>query len=131
MGAGTSIGIWSLIAGIFLIIFGGLLCLTLIGAIIGIPMILAGFAIIGGGAAAGGAVGIGRMVSKNQKDVRVEQREELKLKAELISKGLCTKCGASTVPEDNFCKECGNVLRQGQVIQGEITGKKLDHGHGG
>jgi len=124
MGAGTSIGIWSLIAGIFLIIFGGILCLTLIGAIIGIPMIISGFAMIGGGAAAGGAVGIGRMVSKSQKEARAEQREELKLKAELISKGLCTKCGAPILPKDNFCKECGNVLRKGEVIQGQISAKK-------
>ncbi|MFI5658845.1 hypothetical protein [Streptomyces sp. NPDC051684] len=62
--AAGGIGIISMIGGIFLFLFGALLCLTIIGAIIGIPMIAAAVTMICGGAAAGtagtavGAVGL-------------------------------------------------------------------------
>jgi hypothetical protein len=41
--------------GITMIVFGGIFCLTIIGAIIGLPMIMAGIGMAGFGAAAGGA----------------------------------------------------------------------------
>ncbi len=107
MGAGTAISIWSLIGGIFLIVIGGLLCLTIIGIIIGVPMIIAGIALIGGGAAAGGAVGAGSIAYKGYKESKREAREDLRLKADLQNKGLCPECGAKVNSKDNFCKQCG------------------------
>ncbi|MGW0681840.1 DUF5362 family protein [Streptomyces sp. NPDC002754] len=48
------IGVLSMIGGVFLMLLGVLLCLTIIGAVFGIPMIMAAVAMFGGGAAAGG-----------------------------------------------------------------------------
>ncbi|MFI0515787.1 hypothetical protein ACH3Y9_40395 [Streptomyces sp. WSLK1-5] len=69
-------GIGGVLAGIGMIILGALLTLTIIGAIIGIPMIAAGVALLTGGtaaAAAGGtvgaagvAVGVGGVASHDQ-----------------------------------------------------------------
>ncbi|MEV0439741.1 hypothetical protein AB0I84_30160 [Streptomyces spectabilis] len=69
-------GLVGVLTGIGMIMFGGLLTLTIIGAIIGIPMIAAGMAVLTGGAAAaaaggavgtaGAAVGIGGAASRDQ-----------------------------------------------------------------
>lgn len=110
MGAGTAVSLWSLIGGIFLIVIGGIFCLTIIGAIIGVPMIIVGLGLIGGGAIAGGTVGAGNIAYRGYKESKKEQREDLKLKADLHSKGLCPKCGAKVSSKDNFCKSCGNAF---------------------
>ncbi|WP_329266759.1 DUF5362 family protein [Streptomyces sp. NBC_01451] len=57
-------GLLGVLGGIGMIVFGVLLTLTIIGAVIGIPMIVAGVAVLTGGAAtatAGGAVGAAGM----------------------------------------------------------------------
>ena len=57
-GAGVGLGMLGVIGGIFLIIIGILLSLTIIGAIIGIPLILAGVGMMGLGGASTVAGGI-------------------------------------------------------------------------
>ncbi len=64
MGAGSTISIWTLIAGIFLIFVGIMFSLTIIGLIIGIPLIILGLKIIAGGAVVGGTVGATKMAYK-------------------------------------------------------------------
>ncbi|WP_416963034.1 hypothetical protein [Streptomyces sp. Agncl-13] len=65
--AGTAVagvGLLGVLGGIGMIVFGALLTLTIIGAIIGIPMVVAGVAVFTGGTAAataGGAVGAAGM----------------------------------------------------------------------
>ena len=49
-------GIFAIFGGLMIALFGLILCLTLIGAIIGIPIMVTGMGVIAGGAA---AVGIG------------------------------------------------------------------------
>ncbi|MEU9919651.1 hypothetical protein [Streptomyces sp. NPDC051001] len=58
------VGLLGVLGGIGMIVFGLLLTVTIIGAVIGIPMIAAGAAVITGGTAAataGGAVGAAGM----------------------------------------------------------------------
>ena len=73
-------------------------------------MIIAGLALIGGGAAAGGAAGAGSIAYKGYRDSKREKREDLRLRADLHSKGLCPECGAKVNSKDNFCKYCGNAF---------------------
>ncbi|RII18648.1 hypothetical protein DSC45_08490 [Streptomyces sp. YIM 130001] len=64
-GAATAgVGVMSMIGGFLLMAMGGLLTLTIIGAIIGIPMIMAGVAAVGGGAAAGAAGAAGGIAAR-------------------------------------------------------------------
>ncbi|MET9063299.1 hypothetical protein ABZX99_36465 [Streptomyces antibioticus] len=60
------VGLLGVLGGIGMIVFGLLLTLTIIGAVIGIPMVVAGAAVITGGTAAataGGAVGAAGMAA--------------------------------------------------------------------
>jgi hypothetical protein len=57
--AGGGVAIGSTIGDLFLMLFGFMFCLTLIGAIVGIPMIISGIAMMGTGAAAGTAIAAG------------------------------------------------------------------------
>jgi delta 1-pyrroline-5-carboxylate dehydrogenase len=112
MGAGTAVSIWSLIGGIFMIIGGGLLCLTIIGAIIGIPMIFGGMALIGGGAVAGGTIGAGKMAYRSYQEVKKDKREDIRFKAEMQDKGVCSNCGVKIKSKDSFCSKCGESLSE-------------------
>lgn len=115
MGVGTAVSIWSLIGGIFLIIIGGALCLTIIGIIIGVPLIIAGIGLIGGGAVAGGAIGAGKIAHKTYKESKSQKREDIKFRVEMQDKGHCYNCGAKIKKEDSFCSKCGTSFSSSQV----------------
>ena len=114
MGAGSAITGWTLFFGILLIVLGIMFSMTIIGLIIGIPMIIIGVKLIVGGAIVGGAVGVGGMVSKGVKEGRQARLEEedirekkIRFKAEMLSKGHCPECGARLGRSAKYCLKCG------------------------
>ena len=77
-GTGVGLGILGVIGGILLIIFGILLSLTIIGAIIGIPLIIAGAGMLGLGSASTVAGGVTTGAAMHSAKKREEYEDRLK-----------------------------------------------------
>ena len=104
VGAGSKITGGSLIIGIIFIIIGALFSSSIIGALIGIPLILIGIAIMAGGTVGGATVGAVGTAYNVSKDITTSKNRN---KTEKIHKtGFCKECGASK--KGKFCEECGN-----------------------
>lgn len=84
-----------IVAGAVVGLFGWLLTLTLIGAIIGLPM-----------CAVGGIMLLAGLVSSGHHQVNVTQQVNTEQKIQIR----CKKCGKLNSEDAEFCKHCGEKL---------------------